>query len=189
MPWRFLIGGFSMGVIAAAIVYYMMSPSAPRRPAEPIPETQRPPASATIDTVREERPTPAPAPKPAPKPAAQPEPEEEKFKFWEMLQNYEVIVPEAEERVEKTKPQAPISKPGNYLLQIGAFRRYADADRLKAKLALQGIECYIEKVTINDDQYHRVRIGPETQLKQVNALRRRLNEQDINVLVIRIPAP
>ena len=36
----------------------------------------------------------------------------------------------------------------------------ADADRLQASLALLGFESHVQRVTIDDDVFHRVRIGP-----------------------------
>jgi cell division protein FtsN len=192
-PWRFLISGFSLGVIAAAIVYYLLSPGAPRRPDQPIPETRQPPAS-----MRAEAPEAAPGPEPAvimeeetPQEVAETEPEEEGFAFWKILPEYEVILPEEDDDVDEravAKPLARISTPGKYLLQVGSFRRYEDADRLKARLALQGIECSIKRITLDDNQYHRVLIGPESELDQINALRERLTQQNIKPLVIRIPA-
>lgn len=192
-PWRFLLGGFSLGVIAAAIAYYLLSPGAPRRPDEPVPETRRPPASM-IEEETQAAPEPIRAPleeDPTPTAEEESEPEEKGYAFWTMLPEYEVILPDEDDKAEEretSKPLARISKPGKYLLQVGSFRRYEDADRLKAKLALQGIECAIKRITLDDSQYHRVLIGPEDELREVNALRERLNQQDIKVLVIRIPA-
>jgi len=53
---------------------------------------------------------------------------------------------------------AATSGSGNYLLQLGSFRGTEDAERLKAQLALQGIQTHIQTVTIDNGQtYHRVR--------------------------------
>lgn len=60
-------------------------------------------------------------------------------------------------------PAKPAASPapggsGDYLLQVGSFRSTADAERLKAQLALKGIQTSIQTVTINNGQtYHRVR--------------------------------
>ncbi|MEO1573374.1 MAG: SPOR domain-containing protein [Pseudomonadota bacterium] len=188
-PAQFLLAGFSLGVIAAAITYYVLTPAPPKRPKEPVPTTARPPASSGEDADAR---TPEPAPaKPAPNPEPEVAPENDessspRYAFWELLQDYEVILPEDNEQLEKAPPVEQVAKPGTYLLQVGAFRRFADADRLKAQLALNGIETHIKKVIVDDREIHRVRIGPETDLGRINQLREQLARQNINVLLIRI---
>ena len=77
-------------------------------------------------------------------------------------------------------------EPGLYVLQAGSFSRYEDADRRRAELALQGIESSIQRVTIDDRTYHRVRIGPIDDLDELNMLRSRLRAARIDVLRIRL---
>lgn len=55
----------------------------------------------------------------------------------------------------------PTSAQSGYVLQAGAYARLEDADRLKAKLALKGLESRIQKVTIEGrGTFFRVRLGP-----------------------------
>jgi cell division protein FtsN len=79
-----------------------------------------------------------------------------------------------------------VVQPGTYVLQAGSFTEYADADRRRAQLALQGIESTIQRVTIDNKTYHRVRIGPIDDLDRLNVLRTRLRQADIDVLRIRM---
>ena len=72
------------------------------------------------------------------------------------------------------------------VLQAGSFSEFTDADRRRATLALQGIESRIQRVTIDDKTYHRVRIGPIDDLDQLNVLRARLRAANIDVLRIRL---
>ena len=46
------------------------------------------------------------------------------------------------------------------MLQAGSFGAAADADRMQANLALLGFESHVQRVTIDDDVFNRVRIGP-----------------------------
>lgn len=72
------------------------------------------------------------------------------------------------------------------MLQMGSFRKYADADRLKASLALVGIQAEIQKVKIdNGETFHRVRAGPYTQEK-VKLLNAKLKQNRINSLMIKL---
>jgi len=67
----------------------------------------------------------------------------------------------------KTTPESTSAKtasklpPGSaYMLQVASYGQRADAERLKAKLALSGMRASIQKVSIESKNYFRVRIGP-----------------------------
>lgn len=113
----------------------------------------------------------------------------EQYDFYRVLPNYEVVVPEREAVVGRDAaagPAKPVDRAGAYALQVGSFRRFEEADRVRAQLALQGIESKVQKVSIDNDTRHRVRIGPITDLKELNRIRERLREAEMDVLVIRI---
>jgi cell division protein FtsN len=114
------------------------------------------------------------------------EPAKPRFDFYSMLPNFEVIIPEQEPDVSTDTATKAVVQPGVYVLQAGSFTQHADADRRRAQLALQGIESTIQRVTIDDKTYHRVRIGPIEDLEQLNVVRSRLREADIDVLRIRL---
>jgi cell division protein FtsN len=118
--------------------------------------------------------------------AAPSEPEEKRFTFYDMLPNFEVIIPEQEPDVEVDAAPQAVLEPGLYVLQAGSFSAYSDADRRRAELALHGIESQIQRVTIDDKTYHRVRIGPTSDLDRLNMLRSRLRTAQIDVLRIRL---
>lgn len=109
-----------------------------------------------------------------------------RFTFYNVLPNFEVVIPEQElDVMADVEPQA-ILRPGLYVLQAGSFSRLEDADRRRAQLALQGIVSNIQRVTIDDKTYHRVRIGPTDDLEELNMLRSRLRAAKIDVLRIRL---
>ena len=112
--------------------------------------------------------------------------EEPRFSFYDVLPNFEVVIPEDEPDVNvDTEPRA-IDQPGLYVLQAGSFTAFADADRRRAELALQGIESRVQRVSIDDRTFHRVRIGPTRDLDELNVLRARLRTAKIDVLRIRL---
>jgi cell division protein FtsN len=169
--WLWMLFGLAIGLAVAFAVHVK-----DRRPA--VAENSKPaPASmqSALDDNDEPRGTAAPA-----------EPKESRFKFYEMLPNFEVVIPEQETNVKAdTEPQAVV-QPGLYVLQAGSFSSYADADRRRAELAMQGIESKIQRVTIDDKTYHRVRIGPTADLDELNMLRSRLRAAKIDALRIRL---
>jgi cell division septation protein DedD len=114
-------------------------------------------------------------------------PPSQKFDFYEMLPNFEVVVPERDKDVKRDLPAAAkIERPGVYVLQAGSYRNEADADRVRAQLALQGINAKVQRVAVDADVWHRVRIGPVSNLDDLNRLRRQLQAADVDALVIRV---
>ena len=87
-----------------------------------------------------------------------------------------------------TKPQAPVIRPGDsYLLQVGSFRKRSEADRLRARLALLGVEARIQRVSIDGrDAWHRVRVGPFSDLSKANEVRARLKANQITAMVMKL---
>ena len=129
----------------------------------------------------------APA-RPAPKPRAPPStaPPEKRYGFYDMLPNFEVVVPEEDHDVRRDTTPAPLEVPGVYVLQAGSYGSFAEADRVKAQLALLGISSQIQKITVDDRQYNRVRIGPIEDLNELNRVRKRLRDAKIDALLIRV---
>jgi SPOR domain len=111
----------------------------------------------------------------------------EKYDFYQMLPNFEVVVPEKDKDVKRDLPAAAkIERPGVYVLQAGSYRNETDANRVRAQLALQGIEAKVQRVAVDADVWHRVRIGPVSNLDELNKLRRQLQAADVDALVIRV---
>lgn len=74
----------------------------------------------------------------------------------------------------------------SYLLQVGSFRKAADADAYKAKLAFLGVEARVQTVTIdNKDTWHRVQIGPVIGRDKADALQKQLKQNSIDSLLMR----
>jgi cell division protein FtsN len=135
------------------------------------------------------------APRPDPHRAARPDPEAgagsgkpaEKYDFYEMLPNFEVVVPEKDKDVKRDLPAAAkIERPGVYVLQAGSYRNESDADRVRAQLAMQGVQAKVQRVAVDADVWHRVRIGPINNLDELTKVRKQLQAADVDALVIRV---
>ena len=111
---------------------------------------------------------------------------EGKFDFYQMLPKFEVVVPEKEKDVKPDIRAVPETRRGTYVLQAGSYKNFADADRVRAQLALQGVESKVQKVSVDNDTWHRIRIGPISKLDELNRLRTILRKADVDVLVIRV---
>ena len=112
-----------------------------------------------------------------------------KFDFYTILPELEIAIPEEELTESGNSSKQTTSSPktsANYILQAGSFRNPEQADRLKAKLALQGIVANIQSVKINNnDIWYRVRIGPLDDVKTLNRTRKRLRENNIASIVVK----
>jgi cell division protein FtsN len=110
------------------------------------------------------------------------------YDFYNMLPNFEVVVPEKDREVSAERSSTPVKveRPGVYVLQAGSYRQQEVADRTRAQLKLQGIDASVQRVAVDDDVWYRVRIGPLSDLAEVNRLHARLRAADLDPLVIRV---
>lgn len=110
-----------------------------------------------------------------------------KFEFYTLLPESEVVIPEQELVEDRNKPVS--KKPAadmNYMLQTGSFRHSKEAESLKARLALLGIESHIQNVSISGEDWHRVRAGPYNSMKEVRQVRALLRRNKINAIPIKV---
>lgn len=118
-----------------------------------------------------------------------PLPPKPRFDFYTVLPEMEVVVPEPEEDEPAASTPSATTAPvtgAAYMLQMGSFRKHADADRFKASLALLGVEAKIQKVNNEQGVFHRVLSGPYHNRREINEIRARLQQNKINSLLIKL---
>lgn len=121
------------------------------------------------------------------------------YDFYKLLPKFKMNVP-PQEKEEPAKPVAKPSKasdattepvlaePGTYLVQTGSFRKHEQADRMKASLALLGVESSIRTVVVNGNQtYYRVQIGPLRDLQELANVQTNLRAHGYTLIVMRNP--
>lgn len=88
-------------------------------------------------------------------------------------------------------PPAPAASSAPLLyLQAGAFQSPADADNLKASLALLGIEASIQTSDVGEKGiFHRVRIGPLDGMDEVERTRAVLTQNNIPAVLVKETHP
>jgi cell division protein FtsN len=100
------------------------------------------------------------------------------------------ILPGSEETV--TDPQAkdarkPATAGETFFLQAGAFQNPRDADTLRARLALLGVEARIQTATLPDKGvWHRVRVGPYTSVAELGRTRETLKQNGVETTLIKV---
>jgi len=130
------------------------------------------------------RKTAEPARAPAKPAAAKPAPKPE-LEFYTILLKDETVLPE---RRAGSKARTARAEEGvRYILQAASFAAFADADQLKAKLALNGLIANVQKVTIEGKgDFYRVRLGPYENLADLDSANQRLKQLGIKALQLRI---
>lgn len=189
-PWLWFFAGAMVGALVASLAWIKQGGVMPQPPV----------------AQQETRPQPAPPPS-LPKVEPEPEAPKPRFDFYTVLPEQEVVIPEQE--ITKPAPQTATSQPpavppatatpqrptaepsgdSVFMLQMGSFRNHNDADRLKARLALLGIQADIQSVTVSgpsgQNTVHRVRGGPYSR-SQAQGLHETLKGGGINSIFIRI---
>lgn len=169
----FLIG-LLMGVgISLAVAIFINRGDSPFVNKEPT-EKQAQPAAQNKDT------------RVLPKENAPEASEKSRFDFYTILPGSESQVTEQEIKQKEKQPEASVVKE-NYFLQVGAFQTEEEADNMKAKLALLGLEAIVQTANIPDKGvWHRVRVGPYTDLEQINKYRAELVQNGFDPVLVKV---
>lgn len=131
-------------------------------------------------------PAPTAKPKPTAAPAANGSKDEQRFDFYKILPGQVDAVPADGKAVAKDREPSATAPAKKVFLQLGAFQNENEADNLKAKLALLGVEAKIQSVTIPDKgMVHRVRVGPLSRQEDVDRVRAQLKQDGINAAVVK----
>lgn len=166
--WVWLLCGLGLGLIIAVSAYFIARPPSAilaERTAKHADnkKTDRKPTTSAPDAAKKSR-----------------------FDFYTLLPKMEVVIPDSViEQANRALPQHETDLA--YVLQTGSFRNAADAETMKARLALIGIEADIETVVINNnDTWHRVRLGPFPDMAALKPVRRQLKQHDIDFILLKM---
>ena len=172
--WIWMFAGLAIGLFVALLVYIKDNSSGKLVITETVAKVFQ--KQTDVRDVKKDNTTPPPEPPGGNKP---------KFDFYTILPELEVAIPE-QELINTTNTSTTSKTKQLYILQAGSFKKFEEADKLKARLALEGIEAGIQKVKINEtDTWHRVRIGPLNNISALNQTRRRLRSLGIASIVVK----
>ena len=87
-----------------------------------------------------------------------------------------------------SSPASPKPHSGDsFWLQAGAFSEEREADNLKAKIALTGLEATVRAVSVPDrGMLYRVRLGPYQSLDDANRIKATLSQNGVGAAIIRV---
>jgi cell division protein FtsN len=176
-----LLVGLCLALAVALYLSKMPSPFVARdKPAEP----DKSAAAKTVPKLEAVKPEPAPGAQTGK--GAEPK---TRLDFYTILPGKEEVVPDKEVSQSQSAPGAGTARVV-YYLQAGAFQNPADADNLKARLALAGLEAQIQTATVPDKGvWHRVRMGPYSNAQDLEKARAALRENKIESAVIKVSEP
>ncbi|MGA2654561.1 MAG: SPOR domain-containing protein [Gammaproteobacteria bacterium] len=173
--WLWLLAGTLIGMIISAIALFKLFPVIY-------------PKIADLESAKVVAQKPAEPVKEAQKRTPQ-------FDFYSLLPELEVVVPEqtpsaeaiaiAPTDVDEAQTPHENAHEKSYRLQLGSFKKFEDADRLKAQMALSGIQVEIEAVTLgNNENWFRVRSAPYTDRASAESIKSQLQAQSIQSLLV-----
>ncbi len=107
-----------------------------------------------------------------------------RFEFYKILPGAEE--PVTEQQLQQAAPPQPLAK-DSYFIQAGSFQSAEDAENLKAKLAMMGVEASVQAVDLADKGiWHRVRVGPVTDTGEISRVRASLQQNGIQTSLIKV---
>jgi cell division protein FtsN len=173
-PGSFLIGlffGFLLGLaVAAGIAIYFFK--------TPIPFADRPKPQDKPLAADQKAAEPSKSAKVEDKP---------RFDFYRILPGKEEPITERQMREAAKQAGKPGAPKESYFLQAGSFQNPADADNLKARLALMGMEANVEPANVpGKGTWYRVRLGPYTRVDEINRIRQQLTQNGLDVSLVKV---
>jgi cell division protein FtsN len=127
--------------------------------------------------------------------------ERPRFEFYQILPGEKEATPRASAKAPPPAPapakQAEAPRPGSspatpkphgseaYWLQAGAFSEEKEADNLRAKIALTGLEASVRPVTTDKGKLYRVRLGPYQSVDDANRIKATLSQNGVAAAIIR----
>ena len=108
-----------------------------------------------------------------------------RFDFYKILPGMEETVTDPQPK--GAQQQSTTATRETFFLQAGAFQNAPDADNLRARLALLGIEARIQTATLPDKGvWHRVRVGPYTSVEELGRTRETLKQNGVETALIKV---
>lgn len=178
--------GLVLGLVLAGViaVYMTRTPVPFINKSGPAPKAAAPQPDRSLAQAAR----PAEPPKAAVAAAAPPRSDPQRFDFYRILPGQEEPVTDKELRQAAAKAQKGANAAReSYVLQAGAFQNPADADNLKARLALIGLQANVEPAILADKgTWYRVRLGPYSQLDEINRVRGQLAQNGVEVSLLKL---
>lgn len=155
--------------------------------------------------------TPKPKEQPKRSTSANDQPAKPKYDFYTLLPESEVILPPEAPKPEPPKPVTPeeaakidtaraeaalngkvppppplVAKAPatQFFLQAGSFRKKSEAEKVRAQIILLGQDVRVENVTVREEDWYRVLVGPFANREQLGQAQKTLSASGYNNLLL-----
>ena len=181
--WRWMLITALIISFVVFLVYLRMT--APK-------EAEVPQGSATVSATKPANTDSKKDKAPEPEKKSEPKPH---FEFYTILPNKEVVVPEYEIKTRTREERVGKAKESSYIMQAGSFKTAKEAEQLRTKLALMGIQAKVDKAKVGSKTdkagagsvtWYRVKIGPYAKMSSVDVIKSRLKKLGIDVMVTEV---
>jgi cell division protein FtsN len=105
--------------------------------------------------------------------------------FYDMLPKQEVEIPAGPSNA---RPAGAALPKGDVTLQAGSFKQVAEAEKLQAQLAQYGVDAKIQRFSLDDETWYRVRIGPIATVEELDVIRAKFAEAEVEATPVSAPA-
>jgi cell division protein FtsN len=165
------------------------------------------------DEIKRAKDMPKPKEQPKRPAPATGQPAKPKYDFYTLLPESEVILPPEEPKPEPEPPkpvtpeeaakidaaraeaalngQVPPPPPmvakatvTQFFLQAGSFRKQPEAEKVRAQIILLGQDVRVENVTVRDEDWYRVLVGPFANREQLGQAQKTLSASGFNNLLL-----
>lgn len=163
--WIGLGVGFALG-LAVAFGVHLYDRRQVASTAEPVPAAEKVPASAAApdDAITE---------------ASTASPDAPDLDFYDVLPKQEVDVTTTPTKASGGAAARTPLPTGDAVLQAGSFKQTSEAEKMVAQLALYGIDSKIQRASVDDETWYRVRIGPIATVEELRNVQSKLREAEI----------
>jgi len=170
--WVWLIAGFAIGV--ALTMFWILREGMPAGPranpnAKPAVEGEKPLVELAAGDSR----------------GREAEQKRPRYDFYSVLPEMETVIPDAELSAQSQRAPEPAPANSRMFLQVGSFGNSGDAEALKARMALVGVQAQVVPVNINGRSWHRVRVGPYGDTRALEAAKRELAAANYEAIALR----
>lgn len=108
-----------------------------------------------------------------------------RFDFYKILPGNEE--PATDQQLSEAQKGSTSAAKEAFFLQAGAFQSASDAENLKARLALLGIEATVQTTDVPEKGvWHRVRVGPYTSVEELTRTRDTLKQNGVTTSLIKV---
>lgn len=104
-------------------------------------------------------------------------PEKPRFEFYNILPKL---------RVQTKKSKAVVKKQHRYDVQVASTRDYHDAEQMRARIILHGLDAHVIRVKTRSGLWYRVALGPYDSSTDAETVLKQLRKNDLDGIIRRI---